>query len=394
MFRRPRLGRVGLYLGVQPGAGGMFQYALSILDAVASLPAETFAGSALYEDPLWESCLEAYPAMKRIRVRAFASTAAAQALLLLPRPVGRRLSASHPAIRAMRRAGQDLWIFPAQDVLAVHAGVPAIVSVHDLMHRYERRFREGAAPGRYFLRERRFGGIARTAKAMLVDSTVGKTQLVESYDADPRRVFVLPYIPPAYLSQPPPPGFEARYRLPSKFAFYPAQFWPHKNHRRLLAALQGLREDIPDVHLVLAGAKDRGYAALAAYCAQAALGGHVSFVGRVPDSDMAEFYRRARCLVMPTFFGPTNIPPLEAFALGCPVAASGIYGMPEQIGDAGLLFDPHSEREIAESLRRLWSDDALCERLRRKGLERAARWNRQAFNARLQSIVGRVLECA
>ena len=82
---------------------------------------------------------------------------------------------------------------------------------------------------------------------------------------------------------------------------------------------------------------------------------------------MPEFYRRARAMVMPTFFGPTNIPPLEAFALGCPVAVSNIYGIPEQVGDAALLFDPNSVEEIADCIERLWQDDALCASLISKG---------------------------
>ena len=54
---------------------------------------------------------------------------------------------------------------------------------------------------------------------------------------------------------------------------------------------------------------------------------------------MISFYKYAVALVMPTFFGPTNIPPLEAFALGCPVITSNIYGIPEQVGDAALLVN-------------------------------------------------------
>lgn len=58
---------------------------------------------------------------------------------------------------------------------------------------------------------------------------------------------------------------------------------------------------------------------------------------------MPEFYRRARRMVMPTYFGPTNIPPLEANALGCPVAVSKVYGMPEQLvfRKTGLFRNEH-----------------------------------------------------
>jgi glycosyltransferase involved in cell wall biosynthesis len=102
---------------------------------------------------------------------------------------------------------------------------------------------------------------------------------------------------------------------------------------------------------------------------------------------MAPIYQRARALIMPTFFGPTNIPPLEAFSLGCPVAISKIYGMPEQVGNAALLFDPSSETEIAEIMYRLWTDDELCDTLARKGRVRATIWNRSTFQERFEEIL-------
>ena len=102
---------------------------------------------------------------------------------------------------------------------------------------------------------------------------------------------------------------------------------------------------------------------------------------------MPELYRRARALVMPTFCGPTNIPPLEAFVVGCPVAISGIYGMPDQVGDAGLLFDPESVEEIVDCIRRLWTDDRLCAELSERGKTRADSWGPRQFNERLREIV-------
>jgi glycosyltransferase involved in cell wall biosynthesis len=39
----------------------------------------------------------------------------------------------------------------------------------------------------------------------------------------------------------------------------------------------------------------------------------------------------------PSFFGAENLPPLEAFALGCPVIAADMPGAREQLGDAAIL---------------------------------------------------------
>ena len=371
----------------------MFQYAASILGALSGLNRSAFDIEVLYTRALWRPYIERHGLKYKLVNRRQVTNALSLAMLALGLPAGlcRRLSkVLVPAVRSMLREERDLWIFPAQDLLAYQAPVAALVSVHDLMHRYER-FPEISAFGRYTLRERRFGGIAASACGVLVDSETGKHQLVEAYGIEASRVHPLPYVPAHYIFGATPPGFDERHRLPAKYAFYPAQFWEHKNHRRLLEALAALRAELPDLHLVLSGSRTHGYASLARLCRELGLEANVSFVGRIADADMPELYRRARCLVMPTFFGPTNIPPLEAFALGCPVAVSGIYGMPEQVGDAALTFDPRSAGAIAEALRRLWSDDALCAELRSRGLQHAARWNQAAFNRRFSDILELVL---
>jgi glycosyltransferase involved in cell wall biosynthesis len=137
------------------------------------------------------------------------------------------------------------------------------------------------------------------------------------------------------------------------------------------------------------GAMERnGYDEVRALVSERNLDDNVHFMGYVPDSDMPGLYRRARALVMPTFFGPTNIPPLEAFVMGCPVATSRIYGVPEQLGDAALLFDPNSVEEIHDCLVRLWRDDSLCAMLVAQGKARARAWGPEQFAARFAEIIG------
>jgi glycosyltransferase involved in cell wall biosynthesis len=112
-----------------------------------------------------------------------------------------------------------------------------------------------------------------------------------------------------------------------------------------------------------------------------------SLPGYMSTEELAWLYRHARALVMPTFFGPTNIPPLEAMAFGCPVAVSGVYGMPEQCGNAALYFDPANIGEIADVIHRLWIDDSLCDSLREKGLSRSCEYTYEHFGERLRFIV-------
>lgn len=80
----------------------------------------------------------------------------------------------------------------------------------------------------------------------------------------------------------------------------------------------------------------------------------------------------------------TNIPPLEAMTLGCPVAVSGKYGMPEQVGDAGLLFNPDSPEEIAECIRMMWRDETLRQNMIDKGYARVNKWTQKEFGGKLK----------
>lgn len=101
---------------------------------------------------------------------------------------------------------------------------------------------------------------------------------------------------------------------------------------------------------------------------------------------------QSKGLVMPTFFGPTNIPPIEAVFSGCPVAVSGIYGMPEQMQDAALYFNPNSVEEIASAITILWTDEKKREELLRNGVKLMNLWNQDTFNKRFEMIVIDVLK--
>ena len=383
--------KIGVLLSASPG-GGAFQYTQAMLNAVLAFPPE-FSITAAVGDPLW---LDVLP--ERVRIARLVDTTFTRALnklwhlSRLPQSLWRQTAAKLDTnVRTLQAADCDLWICPNHDRFVFRAPVPTLGTVHDLMHRYERQFPEVSENGEFEAREFHFGETSRWARGVLVDSEVGKVQLMESYGVPADKVFVLPYIPPAYVyaSDPSRDGeIIARYKLPKKFFFYPAQFYRHKNHVALIDAIARLKAVHTDVHLVLVGTKERnGFADVQAQVKRLGLEGNVQFLGYVPDEEMPALYRAARALVMPTYFGPTNIPQLEAFALGCPVATSRIYGIPDQVGDAALLFDPSSVDEILSCLQRLWEDDALCKQLIEKGNEHAANWGPPQFRDRLVRIV-------
>jgi glycosyltransferase involved in cell wall biosynthesis len=223
-----------------------------------------------------------------------------------------------------------------------------------------------------------------------VDSRIGKQQATESYHSFPEKIQVLPYIAPAHIVNYQDKNFEdyfAKLGLPSKFIFYPAQFWPHKNHQVLLEAALLIKNKIPKFSLVFSGHKDHEFKKIYQFCEQNDLLQNLTFLGFVANEILGGFYLRARATVMPTHFGPTNIPPLEAIALKCPVAVSNIYGMPEQLGDAALYFDQNSVTDVAQVMEKLWIDDAVMEKLKINAVKHFENWNRRSFNHRVNEII-------
>lgn len=382
------MNRLGIFLGFPPHGGGAFQYAHSTLLAAAALPAGDWEVVAAHAHPAWACYLkELSPRVATIPVRSGMDEAFFRTLLRVgfPAVTWRKIAANlHPLAKALLRQQCDFWLFPGQEYLAYAVPTRTIGVVHDLMHRYEPQFPEVSALGLYRRRENHYKNLCNFASAILVDSEVGRNHVLDAYEPSANKVYVLPYAAPDY------PGHEQKQfdtLLPAKFIFYPAQFWKHKNHVRLLHALAEARIEIPDLHLVLSGSPKNAYKEVASAITHLGLRSHVHLLGYVPDAAMPELYRRAIALVMPTFFGPTNIPPLEAMALGCPVIVSRIYGMTAQLGAAAEYVDPGSVSSIAAAIIRLSRDEPRRNELIEAGFRRSAELSQQQFNHRFAQIL-------
>ncbi len=384
--------KLGFFLSASPSSGGMFQYAQSLLVALSKADSKKYQILIVYRDLSWQKILESlgFDGVYLSSMKLGIFLADSQMFFHVPALVSKKIGRFfNPLVRDLLRLNCDYWIFPSQDSLSYQLPVKSIGTIHDLMHIYEPFFPEVKSKFRYFVREHRFRNIAHECSAVLVDSEVGKRHVVESYRVSGRTIFPLPYVCPGYLKElDVRKDFDSHYQLPKKFLFYPAQFWAHKNHKRLLDAIKSLSLRYKDIALVMSGGFNHEYSNLVAQAKELNISHMVYFVGHVPDSDMRGFYERARALVMPTFFGPTNIPPLEAIAVGCPALVSNIYGMPEQLGNAAMYFDPNSVESIATSIAKIWLDDRLCEKLRSNGLQWSQGYDEAEFESQLFKILG------
>lgn len=287
----------------------------------------------------------------------------------------------------------DFWISSNPGDVTRDLQIKSISPIFDLMHRYEPQFEEVQINQEW--RERSFKKICRYASIVLADSQVGKNQIMECYGEKSvnlsEKIKILPFIPADYvydvkgIMPVPDTGFD-------RYIFYPAQFWTHKNHRNLLLAISMLKKKGMIVNLVCVGSKKNAQENIEELIQEEHLEEQVKIFGYVSNDKVVALYQHARALVMPTFFGPTNIPQLEAFELGCPVATSNVYGIPDQVGEAALLFNPKSVEEIAQCVEELWTNDGLCDRLKKKGKKRSLLWGRAQYAATLAKYIDELWE--
>jgi glycosyltransferase involved in cell wall biosynthesis len=302
--------------------------------------------------------------------------------------------------RWFRRYGVELMLYPAHSSLPFEAGIPYVMAIHDLQHRLQPEFPEVSANGEWEAREYYLRNGVRYATLVLADSEVGKEDILSfygPYGITPDRIKILPYLPASHLavdiSESQRQRVRTIYHLPERYLFYPAQFWPHKNHSRIVKALGMLkREHRLKVPAVFCGSysdefRDKTFREVMSLSHQMGLEEEICYIGHVPDDDMSGLYAGAVALVMPTFFGPTNIPVLEAWAFGCPVLTSDIRGVREQVADAAVLVNPRSVEAIADGIYRLWTDENLRRTLADRGRLRLSSYTPEDYRRRLIEIL-------
>jgi glycosyltransferase involved in cell wall biosynthesis len=280
--------------------------------------------------------------------------------------------------RKARRAGIEyIWFLGPR---AHFMDLPYLTIVLDLQHRKQPWFSEVRDFGEWEIRERLTAPFLRRAAGIIAGTRMGKEEITKFYQVPEDQIYLLPHPTPDYISVVSADESTLKRRdLVPGYLFYPAQFWAHKNHVNLLIAIKQLKDKGLKIPLVLTGSDFGNQDFVRKKINQLGLDDQVKFLGFVEPPELISLYQNALALTYLSYFGPENLPPLEAFALGCPVIAAKVDGAEEQIGDSGLLVDPSSPEEIAGAIRRVHEDIGLRSTLITRGRERAAGWTSDDF---------------
>jgi glycosyltransferase involved in cell wall biosynthesis len=386
--------KVGIFFNARRSQGGLYQYALTLVDCLYRFVPE-------FDYSLYLATLDDFPLVSekenwqvhrlpklsiqiRMSIEYFLSLTTRTGITPLVRSI--------PEYQQVLKDQPDIMLYVKPTLHASQWNYPAIFPIHDLQHQLQPEFKEVSEKGEFKRREHLYKGSFLHAQAILTDSIIGKEDVQHFYKVDPKIVFPLPYIAPTFRD-----NFREKksfreirkeYAIPEQYFFYPAAFWPHKNHARLIEAINKVQEEHGEIlHVVFSGSKNREYASLVALVKKLGLEDAVHFIGYVSESELRELYEHSLALVMPTFFGPTNIPILEAWSAKCPVITSDIRGIREQVGEAGLLVNPLDQSAIANALWRIYKRPELRKELIESGNSRVKLWTPRMFARKLADII-------
>jgi glycosyltransferase involved in cell wall biosynthesis len=367
------MSHVGIVAMSEPALGGTFQYTLSMIDALRRIKKNKYTIFTSATNHSYDELglpIVRLPAAGRTIVEILRTR-------LLPDNGGGLFS------------GVEKLIAPIYSTRLLASRQPFLFTLHDLQEKYyPQNFTIAQRIWRNFINK----SLSRAADGIICESHQVKSDIQRFLAVDQSKITV--------IAAPPATDFSAEHVnsaefkeaakkvvLPRQFLFYPAQFFPHKNHIRLVEALAVILRSFPDCHLLLTGQSKYDFGKVIRRVAELGIQNRVTHLGYVDTDMLAAVYLRATVVVVPTLFESISIPVYEAFRLGVPVCASNVVALPEQIGNAGVLFDPLSIEDMAEKISSVLGNPELQTELIRRGKARVGGLTPNRYAAQLEVVV-------
>lgn len=254
----------------------------------------------------------------------------------------------------------DVMFLPNWHFFPHHSTVPYVLTIHDCTTQlYPQLLSRKRKLWHQLLGQRR---LVANAKQLITVSKTTQQDVEKSFGVSSRRITTI------WSGAPQPIELQSVPNLPERYVLALGTLEPRKNSQTLLQAMQTVREQDPDLQLVMVG--DRGW--------QSISGEH--YIGYRNEAEKWYLLEHAQALVYPSLYEGFGFPPLEAFQVGTPVIASFTGALPEICGDAALYVNPYSSSDLATAITTLVHDTTLREQLITAGKQRVKQfnWNKTA----------------
>jgi len=227
------------------------------------------------------------------------------------------------------------------------------------------------------------------AIAVITDSDSCKKDIIKRYNVSEQRVVSVPFLPwfATHVYDKNLVDIKKKYNISGEYIFYPAQFWPHKNHVYILEGLKILQDKHKiKISAIFSGSDKRNLPVVLKKAKELGISDQIYCIGFVENDQIACLYAQALALVMPTYFGPTNIPPLEAFVVGCPVLYSDLPGLRQQVEGAAILLDLKNPESLSNGLIKIIQDRTATNTMIENGRKKIAMLMKEDRWSKLKGI--------
>jgi glycosyltransferase involved in cell wall biosynthesis len=247
----------------------------------------------------------------------------------------------------LNREGVDLaWCLAPNRTVEQLMTTPYILSIWDVGHIALNGLPEVPSGREWHRRDDERRKQVRGAAHVFTDSRKTGELLEANYGLDPHAWLSLG-LPLRNFSPPSIDEVRAIREKYGRFFLYPAAFWAHKNHKVLIDALPLVDSS---VELVLTGGDQGHRTKVEEYLAQGDSAPRVTILGRISDAELDALVGASLGIVMPSLLGPTNYPPLEAWAQGKNAIISTAHEF-DAVPQHGIRFaSPESPQEWASAM--------------------------------------------
>jgi glycosyltransferase involved in cell wall biosynthesis len=276
----------------------------------------------------------------------------------------------------------DVWFCPLFHLVPPQCPVPSVVTIFDIQQEFfPQYFEKSVLKNRKAMTRNTVTG----ADSIITISEFSKKTIGQKLAVPAEKIHVTwldsDMVFAERISSARLEAVRAKYKLPREYIFYPANTWPHKNHRNLILAYAALvKEKNLTARLVFTGARHGAHDEIEYLIRKESLEDHLLYLGYIDQADMPAIYAGAQVLAFPSLFEGFGIPVVEAMRAGIPVACATAGSLPEIGGDAVCYFDPLSVADIAARLWTVLTEAEYRERLIAGGRERSTlfSWDRCA----------------
>lgn len=269
--------------------------------------------------------------------------------------------------------------------------IPYVYTLWDLNHRIYPFFPEVSVNKIWSFREELYRHIIPRAAYVLTGTETGKQEVIKFYNVLEERIKVLPFPTPKFEDKLTNKSYDLKkdFGIQNNYLIYPASFLPHKNHIRILETLVILERKYGLKYSVVFVGNDCGNKNyLKKKCKEFNITDRVTFMNFIPRNQLNFLYRNSFALVYASYFGPDNIPPLEAFSLKCPVIASKASGAEEQLGNKAILVNPDDPEEFASAVVKLTTNIKFRKQLIAKAYNHTKKWTFEDYTTSALDLIG------